>query len=582
MATAIIAHGATPWPIGNIQHWEETGARLESAIATYLHSCLALEQSASTAPPIGIDNLPARLGRRIEYFHTLMTQPLAQSLASVARTRNQLVTSIYRIPSEVLERIFDFAVNNAGTDLPMRSAISASCLCLYRILSVCSVWRKVGLAYARLWTLVPLVYSNRSRTITVKSANLSLERAGRSELHLVADLGNDFGLVLGSPLANLLVENGSRFRIINLRSSSHSVLERVLDSILATALPGSISDLSLSHDPTIAWQPQPISTTRLLGFDVPSKQATFESILSSLRVLRLDNVLPRMGNLAFAGLVVLRIQAISFETDLDLREFLRTLVSASYLQTLDIISVDASEATNSPFPPHNDVDPCSIPSLQTLFLDNLSSNVINAVLSSIKSGTHRTALSVSNEISATQRSGGRVHTEILTLQNVTQCHNIDTLIFGEAWFPFDTAGVLRSLLSILPNLATIYFNEQHLDHASLAALTRRPDISEPRVQLRRIYISRSSIDDIGDQTAFKDMLSSHPLEELVLGARLSEVAEIVEPGNQSNGDLDSVEIIGADVRTITLKTWLQTNIPKLTLLASTQHVGYKSSEWQLW
>ncbi|CAE6476364.1 hypothetical protein ACGC1H_007690 [Rhizoctonia solani] len=580
MATAIVSHGTTPWPIGNIQRWEESGAQLESAIAAYLHSCLALEQSTSTTPPIGIDNLPARLSRRIEYFHTLMTQPLAQSLASVARTRNKLVTSIYRIPSEVLERIFGFAVNGAGIDLPMRSATSASCLCLYRILSVCSVWRKVGLAHARLWTLVPLVDSNRSRIITVKSANFSLERAGRSELYLVADLGIEFGLIPWSSLTKILVENGPRFRTINLRSSSHFVLEHILDPILATTLPGSISDLSLSHDPTIAGQPQPTGTTRLLGFDIPSKQATFESVLSSLRVLRLDNILPRMGNLAFGGLVELRIQAISFETDLDLREFLRRLVSASCLQTLDIISVAANEAAASLPPSHEDL--CSIPSLQTLFLDNLSSNVIHTVLSSIKSGTHRTILSVTNEIYIVQRPERRVHTGIFFLQNATQSHNIDTLIIGEGWFPFDSAESLHSLLSILPNITTIYFDEQHLDRASLVALTRRPDISEPQVQLRRLYISCSGIDDIGDQTAFKNMLSSHPLEELVLGARLSEVAEIIEPGNASNGDLDSVEIIGPDVRTISIKTWLQENVPKLTLLEGTKRVQYKSSEWQLW
>ncbi|CUA75578.1 hypothetical protein RSOLAG22IIIB_11848 [Rhizoctonia solani] len=168
MATALASHGVSSLLIGNVQHWEETGARLESAIAAYLHSCLALEQATLTAPPVGIDHLPARLNRRIEYFHTLMTQPVAQSLVSVARTRNKFVTPIYRMPSEILERIFDLAVKSAGHELPMKEATSASCLCLYRIVSVCSVWRKVGLSHPRLWTLVPLVYFNSSETITKK------------------------------------------------------------------------------------------------------------------------------------------------------------------------------------------------------------------------------------------------------------------------------------------------------------------------------------------------------------------------------------------------------------------------------
>ncbi|KDN34910.1 hypothetical protein RSAG8_12050, partial [Rhizoctonia solani AG-8 WAC10335] len=570
MTTALVAHGTTSWPIGGVQHWEETGARLESAIASYLHSCLALEQSTSTAPPVGVGNLPTHLDRRLEYFHTLLTQPLAQSLASVARTRNKLVTSIHRIPSEVLGTIFDFAVKSAGNDLPMESAIPASCLCLYRIVSVCSVWRKIGLAHARLWILVPLVYFNRSGIITIKSAYFSFERAGRSELHLVANLGLNF--ILGPPLAKKIADNGSRFRTINLRSSSHFVLEHILDPILMTAAPGSISDLSLCYHP-------PTDAIGLLGFDTPSKQAAFESILNSLRVLRLNNILPDTDNPTFGSLVELRIQAISFGTDLHLREFLQRLGSASYLQTLDIISVEASEVATSPSSPH---DPYSIPSLQTLFLDGLSSNVIQTILSSIKPGTHRTVLSATNDIYITHRPEGRFFTGILSLQNVIQGYNIDTVVIGEAGYAFDD---FCPLLSILPDLTTIYFDEQHLGRASLAALTRRSDIPESQLnlpKLRRIYISCSNIDDIGDQTAFKNMLSSHPLEELVLGGQLSEVAEITEPGNASNGDLDYVDIAGPDVRTISIRTWLQANIPKFTLLGRTEHFKFKSSDWQLW
>ncbi|CAE6500626.1 unnamed protein product [Rhizoctonia solani] len=575
MATALIAHN-NPWPIGNIQHWEETGAQLESALSAYLHSCLALEQSTSTVPSIRVDNLPARLDRRIEYFHTLMTQPLAQSLASVTRTRNKLVTSIYRIPPEVLGRIFDFAVNGSRSDLCMESAIADTCRCLHRILSVCSVWRKVGTAHAPLWTLVPIVVLNRLRIISMKSANLSLERAGRSNLRLAADIGDAF--IIPMEFYAKLAGHGPRFRSANLCSSSPSTLQFILDSILETAVPGSLTELSLCID--VPRLNERHDSHYLFQHGGPSKQTAFERVFTNLRVLRLSNVLPRMGNAPLENLVELRIQEVVFGADTNLRAFLKALTTASQLETLDMISVEAYEVVVLPVSLH-DLQ-LSLPRLQTIFLEDLTYNVLRTVLSIVKPGAHRTVLSVSNLSLVTQRQGIRLDLDITALHNVFQLHNIDTLLLTELWCVHDRGFALRCLLSMLPTLTTIYLDEQYLDRASLVSLTRTPDIPETFPRLRRIYISSCGIDDIGDQIAFKEMLSSHPLEEIVLGGSFSEVFEISEPGNGSNGDLEQVDIAGTDVRTISIKTWIQENVPKCKLLGQTEHFRFKWNEWQLW
>ncbi|KAG8687403.1 hypothetical protein FRC11_007289 [Ceratobasidium sp. 423] len=576
MATALVAHSNSPWPIGNVQHWEDTGARLESAIATYLHSCLALEQCTSSTPSTGIDNLPARLDRRIEYFHTLMTQPLAQSLASVTRTRNKLVTSIYRIPPEVLGRIFELSIN-AGSDLSMKSAIAVTCHCLHRILSVCSVWRKVGIAHAPLWTLVPIVVLDNSRMISMKSANLSLERASRSNLRLAADIGNAFI----SELHAILVGCGPRFRFINLRSSSPATLQYILNPIMETAVPGSLVELSLCVDtPHLSERPH---SHYLFQHDGPSRQAAFKSVLPNIRVLRFNNIHPRIGNAPLENLVELRIQEVGFGADTALRAFLKALATAPRLETLDILSVEAYEVVVLPASLHD--FQLSLPCLQTVFLEDLPCNVLQTVLSVIKPGAHRTVLSITKASLTTQHQGGRLNLDIMALRTVFQPHHIDTLVLTELWLVEGHAGALRSLLNMSPALTTIYFDEQYLDHASLVALTRRSDVPESQLylpNLRRIYISSCGIDDIGDQTTFKDMLSSHPLEELVLGGSFSEVGQIIEPGNASNGNPERVDIAGPDVRTISIKTWLQENVPKFKLLGRTEHFRFKSTNWQLW
>ncbi|CAE6476370.1 unnamed protein product [Rhizoctonia solani] len=101
--------------------WEEARTRLENAISMYLDSCLGLEKSTSTVPLVGIDNTPACLtaNNQIECFHTRMVELLNQSHAALARTRNRLVTPIYRIPPEILGKIFEFAVDGINKNLPM-------------------------------------------------------------------------------------------------------------------------------------------------------------------------------------------------------------------------------------------------------------------------------------------------------------------------------------------------------------------------------------------------------------------------------------------------------------------------------
>ncbi|KAG8754019.1 hypothetical protein FRC11_006899, partial [Ceratobasidium sp. 423] len=541
----------------DVQRWEETGTQLEGAMAAFLHSCRKLEQSIS-ADSTGLDNLSLRLDRRIEHFDTFLTQPLAQSLACVARMRNILVTPVHRLPSQILQKIFESAVTGPSSDLRFESAISTNCLCLYRILSVCSGWRKAGIAHAPLWTLVPLVcFQDRPRVITEKAVKLSLERAGLSELRFVADIG-DFSLQRPSSFWEVLADNAPRFRFVDIHSSSYDALEGILDPILVDlgSRPGTITELSLCGD--LFFRSKHPDPHYLFRPDRYMLQASFEVVLNSLQVLRLKNVLPYMGNASLSNLVELRLHSVRFGPETALKEFLRAVASASRLATLDMVAVMADEET-----PHTIMHTrsFSLPSLKTLYLDYMPCNAIRAVLTAIKPGSHRTILALSQLSRRTRRQHDEVDSGIHALRAAISSHSLDTLIIEMSWLGGDSGGDLRYLLFAHPTITTIYIRDPDADHDLFVALTR-PSIrnfansTNGFPKLHQIYMCYTSITEIVSHTAFKEMLSSHPVQELVLRRTPSAISGFTAPENWH--DIASTDA-DLDEKTLSLKIWLQEN-----------------------
>ncbi|KAG8706835.1 hypothetical protein FRC11_007923 [Ceratobasidium sp. 423] len=165
-----------------------------------------------------------------------------------------------------------------------------------------------------------------------------------------------------------------------------------------------------------------------------------------------------------------------------------------------------------------------------------------------------------------------------------QPHDINTLVIGEWWRASDLIIALRPFLGTMPTLTTLYFEKQYIDHESLGMLTRGASFASSQInfpEFCRIYICWSIIEDIGNQARIKEMVSSHPLEELVIGGTLRENPEIVEAGSVS--DVNAVEagldIAGSDLRVIPIRNWLQKTLPEFTLLEREQCVRFKSSEW---
>ncbi|KAH7339164.1 hypothetical protein B0J17DRAFT_403406 [Rhizoctonia solani] len=323
MAVALVSYANVPVPVGDIQHWEEAGASLERALTTYLHSSQSIERMTHM-PVVGISNLHARLDHQIEHFHVSLMQLLTESFASVTRTRNTLVPAINRIPTEILGQIFQFALNSASDSQPMGPAIEATYRCLYNLLSVCSAWRKVVLAYKSLWALVPVIDRREpTRFRTEKAISLSLERAGNSELHIAADV-LAINLCRRSSILARLAELRLRLRSINLRASSRYAIELILGPIVQGLSPGSLKELSLNWQPPASSSPMAHGNDSCFEDSLTAFWTSFEQLFSSLRILRLRRIVPRMAKVSFQNLLELRIQAFAFRHDTALRELLCT------------------------------------------------------------------------------------------------------------------------------------------------------------------------------------------------------------------------------------------------------------------
>ncbi|CAE6437077.1 unnamed protein product [Rhizoctonia solani] len=552
MAITLDSHVNAPISAGHTRHWEEAGTMLERAITTYLHSSQTFER---TTPTLITDapNLHERLDYQIEHVHVSMMQLLTESFASVARARNRLVPPINRIPTEILGQIFQLALSSAGNNQPMGSAMEATYRSLYNILGVCSIWKKVGLAHKPLWALVPIIDQRKpTRFRTEKAVNISLERAGESELHLAADI-LAVDLRQRVPVLNRLAELRSRLRSINLRASSRAVIEHILGPLIQGLSPGSLKELSLNMHPPMSSSPMTHEDDSCFQGSQPTFWASFEQLLGSLRVLRLRRVVPRMVNISFSSLVELRIQAFAFRHDTALRELLWSVATASQLRKLELITITIYNVQNVPTPPEYKI-PFPLPNLQMLFLEDLREHVLQTVFFAIKSGAHRTVLSLSPLY--------KLAPDVADLNPAIKSQTIDTLVLRgfRSWDTPDWITPISSVFNVIPSPRAICLDRVHLGRESLVGLTRRLDLTDSPTSFpnfHRLYISRSTIDYIGDLAGFKSMLASHPLEEVVLGGHFNvDPSGSLEPYYSDSDDDErwQVEIARPDERTIPIKS----------------------------
>ncbi|KAF8749082.1 hypothetical protein RHS01_10254 [Rhizoctonia solani] len=410
------------------------------------------------------------------------------------------------MPIEIIGKIFELAITGSSAGLSMRRAIEETCLCLYNIAGVCRGWRAAVLAQTSLWNLIPIIcYRGRHRTfITMRSAALAIERAECSNMRLAADLG--LFRPAGSPVLEQLFRIKPRIHYVNLRTSGYFNLEEVLNPIIEIAGTDAITELSLCFEPSAVFMSERPDSYVLFGHNMDSQLPLFELSLGSVKVLRLKNVIFRAPNASLGILRELRLQDIMFDNSIALMETLKPLSTASRLERLDFIKIEVNDVNS-----HTPIPDISIllPNLRTLNIEDMSYEA-----------THTVLCSWINIDSDKQN-------QCNILEQAIQPHGHSTLVIRTEGNDIESRA-LHELLHRLPSLTRVQIHTTSLSLALCSALTQHPDPADLATgfpQFSQIYLNSESIHNIHEwQDSFVQMLSSHPLEEVILGGALRVLA----------------------------------------------------------
>ncbi|GAB1528476.1 hypothetical protein RhiTH_011670 [Rhizoctonia solani] len=430
------------------------------------------------------------------------------------------------MPIEIIGKIFELAITGSSAGLSMRRAIEETCLCLYNIAGVCRGWRAAVLAQTSLWNLIPIIcYRGRHRTfITMRSAALAIERAECSNMRLAADLG--LFRPAGSPVLEQLFRLKPRIHYVNLRTSGYFNLEEVLNPIIEIAGTDAITELSLCFEPSAVFMSERPDSYVLFGHNMDSQLPLFELSLGSVKVLRLKNVIFRAPNASLGILRELRLQDIMFDNSIALMETLKPLSTASRLERLDFIKIEVNDVNS-----HTPIPDISIllPNLRTLNIEDMSYEATHTVLCCIKPGSYQTVLLFSSillsQLGVNIDSDKQNQCNIL--EQAIQPHGHSTLVIRTEGNDIESRA-LYELLHRLPSLTRVQIHTTSLSLALCSTLTQHPDPADLATgfpQFSQIYLNSESIHNIHEwQDSFVQMLSSHPLEEVILGGALRVLA----------------------------------------------------------
>ncbi|KAG8704538.1 hypothetical protein FRC11_009784, partial [Ceratobasidium sp. 423] len=320
-------------PTATIHQWEEAGIALANALKKYLDLSLSLESNCLVegTPP---RDLATRIDSALESLHVVLDRQVAEARSSLAKTRDRILSPIYRFPEEVLSEIFmnvAFTFDRGYPEDIDESRIVEYYRRLYRLLGVCTSWRNAILSRGVFWSIVPVIYSTAWCLMTERAAKLSLERAQGRPLHFTAFLSY-------SSYDFLLAEYASRFRTINIASGTEALedMQRFLADFLysQSAEPRSLTQLSLCHkyEPTY-YDRLPVEEDYV--HDNSSPEDPFNELTSDLSILRIKGAQFNWDRITFSHrLTELHLQDIMVGYDTSLQNLIEALSSATQLRDL--------------------------------------------------------------------------------------------------------------------------------------------------------------------------------------------------------------------------------------------------------
>ncbi|CAE6404049.1 unnamed protein product [Rhizoctonia solani] len=557
-----------------IRQWEEAGISLVDAANKYLSLCLSLNTSArlsrankgiKEALAFWMDSALSPGG-----LHSILDQKIAQSRSLMAQTRNRiLAASIYQFPAEILSEIFLNVIydkdNFEGDPVYITTGIKLIYQRLHQILGVCSNWRNVGIACPSLWSFIPVIHEDDGFSLRM-ATNLSLQRAPGANLYLAAILPPYPPYKLFDDLA----KHRSRFRAINMviPNEAPRQLEHFFDRMLKPA----------SHPPSelSLYLRRPSDSDDDIDTALNLKQRLFCELLPqfteflvSLSKIRFSGAGVRWDQVIFSDrLIELQLEDFVLGHKPDLDTFLTALSSASKLQVLSLTSITTFNITPE-IPEHSDRNPTiSLPGLKRLHIEDLYFNTLRDVIGSISQGQHQlTLVLTTNSLQIAAPAGLDFQdASINALCEVVSSTPVDTLLLcGRRRGGWLDEEELEALLQAAPSVKTLKMSHWRFRSSECRVLTRPQSSDGAFPAIKNMHLCWAGIID---QEGFKSMVTSHPIQRMVLGGYTES-----EPGDFFDPFRGSEEIVA----------WLDSNIPNFRLYdLDYEPPEFKLTEWQLW
>ncbi|KAF8737821.1 hypothetical protein RHS02_06020, partial [Rhizoctonia solani] len=609
-----------------VKTWEEASALLLSAFDAYALASadLGAESSISGANP---SEFSLKIDSILETVDTAILNQLPKISTNLKKQRNKLVSPTFHLPEEILSEIFRIFVFDPSLDATIPLDMEASVRLIYsRLGTLCTVssaWRDILNARGRFWSVIPMIAVRSTDPITkLEPYERSFHNARDAPLHLAATIDHH----TYKDTLKAISEHGPRLRTANFIINYINLkLARGFIKKLMRYNIGVFSELSIMHYyvPYVApcdnseydgyndynnYEPEPGLPTEndfIFPHDSP-EHTSFAQFLGSLTAFRIRNVLFHWDNIAFSSrLVELRMQEVNLGYDDAIILFLKALSSASQLRDLKIIAVDTFHRPS--ITTRVDTHSITFPNLQTLLLEELYFNTFQIIVSMI-SPLHPLVLSFNYKITQINKLDDDViNINPNFLEDAeANIQNADTNIAGnnngptnpmELWdalgliqvetlkltgrFTNDSPPQIREAMRAMPGLLTLEVEDvdftaspdEHGQHCHSDTLNRSnkfesdPD-GKPFPALEKLCLTRVIVED---STAFREMVTSHPLRELVIGGRI----------RLSDSDWPySLQSISDDSD---LVRWLRGVVPDVCVVDSDYRLpGFYNNVWQLW
>ncbi|KAJ1303082.1 hypothetical protein OPQ81_011283 [Rhizoctonia solani] len=552
-----------------VKRWEDARDLLASTLTSYLNSCISME--AVSYPGYGLassKDVASRIESTLDSLQRDMARQLSQSASTLAQTRNRLVSSIWRLPENVLSEIFLHVVYAPEHKcLAMEKCVQAMYSNLHNLMGVCSIWRTIALTQGVFWETIPAC-DQRTKYLAIE---LSLQRSGERGLRLATILPKTLGSA-PSQLVKIVKDHTNRLRALNMNGEYLGTISDMLKHLLEDGVPSQLSELSIRFAPNNFFPSE--QTTPFVIHSKSRNQATFISLMASLSALRLSGVQIQWENMIFSDrLVELSVHGVKLgDSDSAISTFLSAISSAIELRDLKVMDVRADhnyeETTSLAIFPK-----VMLPKLQSLLLHDLRFNVLQFLLHIITPSSYHVTLGLTgNAVKVVYPSHMYDIIGIDDLTKLLKRFKVDKLLvhkglsLSNPWL--DGCG-FRKLLHSIPGVKELDMSGWTFDADFCNSVCKGSisNIERGASVFSKLEVLELTQAWIPDEAAFKTFMANVSTQKMVLGGFIGQ-EENYQELKKGEG----------------LVTWLADRVPKLYLV---DPVGYlpvwmRAEEWRLW